>query len=336
MNWLVFALGVVLVLLATIDPLWTVFWVDGHAGPLSRRYGQWIDRFLSRVIPRRNRRLVSLIGPVVLVVSVTLWALLLWLGWTVLFSADPGSLLDAHTKERATVAGRIYYVGYTLFTTGNGDYSPHGGLWQIASSLASMSGLFLLTLSVTYVLAVIGAVVGKRSFASQVWTLGHSAEAFVASAWNGRGFPAVELQLVSLTQQLNTVTEQHQAYPMLHYYHEERLPQAVSVNLAVFDDALTIWEFLVPDELKPAPAALKGARDTVREFLDSLRGAHIEESPNTPPWIDLDVLRGAGIPVLDYDALDRGGNELEVRRRLLMAFLEEELRDWPSPGRYPN
>ncbi len=197
-----------------------------------------------------------------LVASVTLWALLLWLSWTVLLSADPGALLDPHTREHPTLAGRIYYVGYTLFTTGNGDYSPQGALWQTASSLASMSGLFLLTLSVTYLLAVIGAVVGKRSFASQVWTLGHSAEDLVIAAWNGRGFPAVELQLVSLTQQLNTITEQHQAYPMLHYYHEERLPQAASVNLTV--------------------------------------------------------------------------NELGVRRRLLMGFLEEELRDGPSPGRYPK
>jgi len=42
----------------------------------------------------------------------------------------------------------------------------------------------------------------------------------------------------------------------------------------------------------------------------------------------------AGIPVLDYAALERGGNELEVRRRLVLAFLEEEHRDWPTPGRY--
>ena len=35
------------------------------------------------------------------------------------------------------------------------------------------------------------------------------------------------------------------------------------------------------------------------------------------------------------DALDRGGNELEVRRRLVLGLLEEELREWPSPGRRP-
>lgn len=335
MNWLVFALGAAIVVLAALDALWTTLWVDGHAGPLTRRYGEWIDRLLSRVFPRGNRRLLSLVGPVVLVASVALWAVLLWLGWVVLFTADAGALVDPHTRERATLAGRIYFTGYTMFTLGNGDYAPQGGLWQIASSLTSLSGLFLLTLSVTYVLAVIEAVVAKRSFASQVWALGHSGEELVASAWNGRGFPAVELQILSLTEQLNSVTEQHQAYPMLHYYHEMRLPQSVSVNLAIFDEALTIWEFLVPDDVKPAPAALRTARSSVREFLDSLRGAHIEESPNEPPWIDVDALRGAGVPATDLDALERGGNELAVRRRLVLGFLEEELREWPSPGRHP-
>jgi Ion channel len=334
-SWLRFAVGALILVVATLDPLWTTIWVDGHAGPLTRRYGNWIDRLLTAVIPRDDHRLLSLAGPVVLIATVTLWALLAWTGWVVLFSADPGSLVDPHTRQRADLTGRIYFTGYTMFTLGNGDFAPQGGLWQIASALASLSGLFLLTLSVTYVLAVIEAVVAKRSFASQTWALAHSAEELVEIAWNGRGFPAVELQLLSLTEQLNTVTEQHQAYPMLHYYHEERLPQSVSVNLAIFDEALTIWEFLVPAELRPAPATLKCARDSVREFLNGLRDAQIEESCNEPPWIDLAHLRESGLPVSDHDALDRGGNELAVRRRHLLAFLEEEHREWPTPGRYP-
>jgi hypothetical protein len=333
-NWLLFSLGIFLVVVATLDPLWTTVWVDGHAGPLTRRYGAAIDRVLTRVLPDDNHRLLSIIGPVVLMSSVLLWALLLWAGWVVLFSADASSLADPHTHARADLAGRIYFTGYTMFTLGNGDFAPQGGLWQLVSSLTSLSGLFLLTLSVTYVLAVIEAVTTKRSFASQVWALGHSGEEFVASTWNGHGFPGAELQIMSLTEQLNLTTEQHHAYPMLHYYHEERLPQSVSVSLAVFDDALTIWEFLVPADLRPPPGIIRVARESVREFLDGLRDAGIEESPNTPPWIDLDRLRDADIPVLDYDALDRGGNDLEVRRRLVLAFLEEEHRDWPSPGRY--
>jgi hypothetical protein len=332
MNWLVLALGVAILVVAMIDPLWTTIWIDGHAGPLTRRFGQAIDRLLA-LIARDDHRLLSLAGPVVLITTVLFWALMLWTGWVVLFSADTGALVDPHTKVRATLAGRIYFTGYTMFTLGNGDFAPQGGFWQIASSAASLSGLFFLTLSVTYVLAVIEAVVAMRSFASQVWTLGHSAEELVATCWRGSGFPDVELQIVSITEQLNAVSEQHQAYPMLHYYHAERLPQSVSVSVAIFDDALTIWEFLVPMDVRPAPAALRCARDSVRQFLDGLRDAQIGESRNEPPWIDLAALREAGVRVLDYDAMDRGGNELEVRRRHLLGFLEKECRAWPAPGR---
>lgn len=332
MNWLVLALGAAVVVVATIDPLWTTIWVDGHAGPITRRFGRATDSLFA-FIARDDHRLLSLAGPVVLIATVLFWALLLWTGWVVLFSADAGALVDPHTKVRATLAGRIYFAGYTMFTLGNGDFAPQGGFWQVVSSVASLSGLFLLTLSVTYVLAVLEAVVAMRSFASQVWTLGHTAEELVARCRRGSGFPAVELQIVSITEQLNAISEQHQAYPMLHYYHADRLPQSVSVNLAIFDDALTIWEFLVPIDVRPAPAALRCARDSVREFLDGLRDAQIEESPNEPPWIDLAALREAGVHVLDYDALDRGGNELEVRRRHLLGFLESEHRDWPARGR---
>jgi hypothetical protein len=245
------------------------------------------------VIARRNFRLLSLAGPVVLILTVLFWALLLWTGWVVLFSADAGSLANPQTREQADLLGRIYFTGYTMFTLGTGDFAPQGAFWQIASSITSLSGLFLLTLSVTYVLAVVEAVVGMRSFASQVWTLGHSAEAFVANAWNGRGFPAVEIHLVSLIELLGAIGEQHKAYPMLHYYHAEKLPQSASVNLAILDDALTIWEFLVPEDVRPAPATLRNARDVVREFLDGLRDADIGESRNEPPWIDLAMLRAA-------------------------------------------
>lgn len=334
MNWFVFALGAAIVVVATIDPLWTTVWVDGHAGPLTRRYGRVIDGAFTRLVPHDDHRLLSVSGPLVLMGTVLLWALLVWLGWVVLFTADAGSLVDPHTHVRASVAGRVYFTGYTMFTLGNGDFAPQGGLWQIATSVMSLTGLFLLTLSVTYVLAVIEAVVTKRSFASQVWAFGHSPEALVATAWNGRGFPALELQIVSLTEQLNLITEQHHTYPMLHHYHEERIPQTVPVALAIFDDALTIFEFLVPDDVRPAPSVLVPARQSVREFLDGLRHAQIEPSANTPPWIDLDHLRASGVPALDHTALDRGGSELELRRRLVLSFLEGEHRDWPSPGRY--
>ena len=60
----------------------------------------------------------------------------------------------------------------------------------MATAVMGLNGLFMLTLAVTYLLAIIEAVVAKRSFASQVWSLGRSAEEFIIHSWSGRGFPS--------------------------------------------------------------------------------------------------------------------------------------------------
>jgi hypothetical protein len=332
MNPFLFALGVALILLAAVEPLWTALWVDGHAGPVTRRLGTTVRWVMMHAMPKDDHRLLSLTGPVVLVVTVTTWALLLWAGWVVLFSADPGSLLRAHARTPANLADRIYFAGYTLCTLGNGDFAPQGNLWELATALASLSGLLVLTLAVTYLLAVIEAVVAKRSFASQVWALGHSAEELVLSAWNGTGFPAVELQIVSLTEQLGHVSEQHQAYPMLHYYHDSRLPQSVATAIAILDDALTTWTRVVAEEVRPAPAVLEGARATVRDFLETLRTAYISRSTDQPPPLDLARLREAGVPLMHPDPTRADDPELSAHRRLILGFLQAEQRGWPRPA----
>jgi hypothetical protein len=263
---------------------------------------------------------------------VLLWAVLLWAGWVVLYSADPGSLLRTQTHTPASLADRIYFTGYSLVTLGNGDFSPQGSPWEIATALASLSGLLVLSLSVTYLLAVVQAVVAKRSFASQVWALGHSGEELVLRAWNGTGFPSVELQIVSLTEQLGHVTEQHQAYPMLHYYHDSRLPQSVATAIAILDDALTTWMRIVARDARPAPIVLEGGRATVREFLETLRSAYIDRATEDPPPLGLARLRDGGVPLSNEDPTRDGDPALSAHRRLILGFLQAERRGWPVPA----
>jgi hypothetical protein len=306
-----FAIGAILVGFVALDALWTTLWVDGHSGPFTRRYASIIRRGLFRAMPRDNHKLLSLTGPVVLVANVLAWVVLLWLGWFVLFASDPGSVVRAKTGEAAGAVDRLYFVGYTMVTIGNGDFAPRGGFWQFATSATGLSGLFLLTLAVTYLLAIIEAVVAKRSFASHVWALGHSPQSFVLHAWNGAGFPSLDL-----LEQLNLVTEQHQAYPLLHYYHESRLTQSVSVGVAVFDDMLTILEHGVEPGVRPSPALVHCARESLSEFLTTLEDAYIRKSEEAPPRIELDSLR-AGIPVVSDGTLALALRAREDHRRLI-------------------
>jgi hypothetical protein len=328
MQLLLIVGGVFLVGFGAMDALWTTLWVDGNAGPFTRRHNSWMRRLILRLAGRRHR-VLSMTGPIVLVMSVLVWAVLPWTGWVLLFSSNPSSLLKVHVGTPADLVDRIYFAGYTMFTMGNGDFTPNGKIWEFLTGWASLNGLFVLTLAVTYLLAIIEAVVAKRSFASQVWSLGRNAEEFVLHCWNGRSFPLIELQLTSLTEQLNLVGEQHHAYPMLHYYHETERKQSVSHNLAVFSEVLLILAHGVAESVRPAPSAVFSAQRTVEEFLETLRTAYVTPSEQPTPPPNLTKLGEAGIPVVSPDDLKAALAEREERRDLLRGFLDSERRDWP-------
>lgn len=328
MHVMLYIVGAALILFGAIDALWTTLWVDGNAGPFTRRHNSWMRRLILRLAGNDHRAL-STTGPIVLVASVLVWAIVPWIGWVLLFSGDPESLIRVHAGTPAGLVDRVYFTGYTMFTMGNGDFTPNGKFWELATSWAALNGLFMLTLAVTYLLAIIEAVVAKRSFASQVWALGHNAEEFVLHCWNGDGFPAVELQIVSLTEQLQLVTEQHHAYPMLHFYHEANTKQSVSHNLAVFSEVLLLFRHGVVRELRPAPSALFCAQRAVEEFLSTLRSAFVSPSENPTPAPKLSHLEREGIPVVSDGEFAIAVVERDDRRRLLRGFLDSERRDWP-------
>jgi Ion channel len=328
MHVLFFLLGALLIAFGAVDALWTTLWVDGNAGPFTRRHNSLMRRLILRLAGRRHR-LLSLTGPIVLVTSVLVWAVIPWIGWVLLFSAEPHSIVGARSGTSADIVDRIYFTGYTMFTLGNGDFMPNGSFWELATSWASLNGLFMLTLAVTYLLAIIEAVVAKRSFASQVWALGRDAEEFILNSWNGRGFPAVELQIVSLMEQLQLVTEQHHAYPMLHFYHEAVKKQSVAHNLAVFSEVLLTFAHAVAAEVRPAPSALYPAQRSIEDFLDTLRSAYVEPSTKASDPPTLDRLTAAGIPVVPVREFEAAIAERQERRQLLRGFLDSERRDWP-------
>lgn len=321
-------LGAVFIVFGALDALWTTLWVDGNAGPFTRRHNSWTRRVLLRLAGRRHRML-SLTGPIVLVVSVLVWAMTPWIGWVLLFSSEPRSLIDVHRGTPADLADRIYLTGSMMFTLGTGNFTPNGSFWEIATSLAGLSGLFMLTLAVTYLLAIIQAVVAKRTFASLVWSLGHRAEEFILNSWDGARFTAVELQIVALAGKLQEVTEQHHAYPMLHFYHEANQKNSVAHNLAVFSEVLLVFAHGVQRSVRPAASALSSGQRTVEEFLETLRTAFVEQSDQPTPAPRLETLANAGIPVVTKEEFEQAIAERAERRDLLRGFLDSERRDWP-------
>ena len=327
MELLLAALGIGLILFTLVDALWTALWVDGAAGPLTRRATTWAWRGLLRVVGRQRHRALSLFGPVLLVTTLMAWVGLVLAGWFLLFSADPQSLSSTGPPE-ADWTGRVWFIAYSFFTVGNGDFIPKPGVWQIAASLIGATGMVLITLAISYLLSVISAVVSKRAFASQITGLGETPEALVKSGWNGHDLRPLDRLLADLSSQLGQLTQQYESYPLLQYYHAAHPSRSPIRAVAIFDDALTLMQFGVAPDARPGPAELASARASVKSFLGTLRSALISPATEAPPGPELGALREHGIPAVPEHEFQREIQQLDDRRRSLLGLVQGDGWTW--------
>ncbi|AQQ54536.1 potassium channel family protein [Planococcus lenghuensis] len=329
MHELYFIFGVFILLFVITDLLWTTLWVDGGAGPISSRLTTVIWKGL-RFITKDRSKLLSLAGPIILVSILFMWILSIWAGWVFLFTGDENSLIDTRDDEPITWAARIYFVAYTMFTMGNGDFSPKDGFWQIATSLTTASGMLFVTLSVSYVLSVLGGVTQKRSFAEGVTGQGEKSEIIVKQGWNGKDYSNIDLFLKDYSAQLSTLTQQHKAYPILHYYHSEKTEQASAVAVVVFDEALTLFKYGIPEHRQPNKVWVREARSSVQSYLSTLNSAFIKSADHAPPPVDLESLRSAGLPVTSEKEFEQAHSKLEERRKKLLGMIRADAWKWPA------
>lgn len=331
MNLVYLSLGVLVLVVAVTDLLWTTLWVEGGAGPLTSRLMGWTWRLLQR-IGTRNPRLLTLSGPVLFVLSLTVWIVLLWTGWTLVFAGAERALVDTLSRGSVSWADRLYFAGYAVFTLGIGDFVPRTKTWQIATVLASGSGLLLITLSVTYALSVLEAVTQKRAFASTVSAFGTHSEEIVRTSWTDGEFHGLEGPLQTVVTQLAILTENHKAYPILHYFHSARQDRSPIVEIVALDEALTLIRFGVPSDHRPNELTIRSARTSVEHYLETLHEGFVEPADSPPPPPDLRPLREAGIPTVSNEAFETALDELDTRRRILYGLVESDSREWPSKG----
>ncbi|SDF42904.1 Ion channel [Halorubrum xinjiangense] len=331
MNPIYLVVGVACLLSAVIDMLWTTLWVDGRAGPLTSRLMSGTWKLFRRAFGERPR-VLSLSGPVLLVFGLATWIGLLWGGWTFLFAGGEESLLDTRNAGPISWAERFYFVGYSIFTMGNGDFTPNGAIWQVATAFTTASGMFFVTLSVTYVLNVLSAVTQKRSLASSVHGLGERSTDILEASWDGDSFEGLDVPLNLIATQLDTLTANHKAYPILHYFFTPETSQAPATNVAVLDETLTLLRFGVDPECRPSEPAVTQARSSVRTYLDTLEDGFVGPASQPPPAPDLEPLRDGGIPTVSDGEFSDSIAEVDERRRFLLGLVESDARRWPDTG----
>src|SRR2546430_17643994 len=162
--WLVMA-GVIVLVVGSVDLIWTTLGTHG-GGPISAPIAKILWKGMTTIHRRMpQHRALSFGGSVILLSLIGSWLLMVLVGWTLVFEGAPHAVVELQTRHPADFVSRVYFVGAMMFTSGTSEYAPGGPVWQIAAIFVSASGLFVVTLSITYLLAVLGAIVEKRALA---------------------------------------------------------------------------------------------------------------------------------------------------------------------------
>ena len=326
-------LGAVLILAVVFDVLWTTLRLAG-AGPLT----SWVTNLLWRLALRftPSHRALSAAGFLIVLLTVSLWIGLVWLGWVLVLGIDPGSVVESQSGQPADFWARFYYAGFTLITLGNGDYKPNGAVWQVLSPVAAANGFFLVTLVITYLLPLMSAALQRRQLAVLIHTLGKTPQELLLRAWNGQSFGRLTDHLLGLTFPIMGLGEGHLAYPVLHCFHSRERETGMAPNIAVLDEVLTLLEGVAPEQ-RPDPVAIYPLRGGIDRLLSTLADAHLEPERNPPPLPDLRTLRAAGIPTVDDETFRCSLEAATDRRRMLFGLVEKEGWHWDDVvGRPPE
>lgn len=325
-NWVLTAIGVLIVAIAVFD-LYSTTVTFGGSGFLSR----WVTRPLWNLLLRihsraENHKLLSLGGPLLLLLLFFMWFGLSWLGWFLIFSGDEMAVVQATTKRPASWIERLYFVGYTLTTVGYGDFVPEASGWRIASTFAGLNGFFLITMSVTYFLPVVSAVVEKRQIATVIASIGTSPSSLVDNSFERGEFQSLAEQLQELNWRIAGIAEKHMAYPVLHYFHPENKDASLPIALVRLDEALSVIQYAFP-ELPHGNRQFRATQTVVDNFLDAIESTMLTRStelPSLPKLNAIAALSQAQRGVGDVEC----GMRSQQRRGRLLAYVREDGWDW--------
>ena len=324
MNWILLPIGAVIVLVVMWDVFVTTLAVATSGGPVSGRIAHivWIAGL------RVGRRpLLQVLGVALTLGILTLWLVALWVGWSLIFSADPTAVVSESSRP-AAFWQRVYFTGTTLFTLGNAEFRPHGSPWQIVTVVALLNGLGLMSLGITYLIPVTSAATERRQLATSIAALGPRPDDPLLIAWNGDRLDFLAERLLGLERELDLLSQRHLAYPVLHFFVARSASNAAAPMIARLDETVTILRSALADEARLPKSAVEPLHASLTQFLDTLRSAFITASGDAPAPADLSRLREAGIPVVDDDTFARRMEPLAERRRLLASMVRADGWSW--------
>nr|WKN38599.1 ion channel [Tunicatimonas sp. TK19036] len=272
---------------------------------------------LSRIF---GRKVFQLSGMLVNLGVLSVWILLIWFGLFLVFSSQPEDVVNSGGRAATTVE-RLYFTGYVLSTLGLGNFKPSSPFFELLVSLFSFFGFIFFSAAMTYLLSVSSAVTHKRALALSIRNLGENPGKVIKSLQELTLSQSYQ-QIVALQQMIDRHNVNHQAYPVLHYYNSSEIASALSINLTVLDEAVSM---LLYSQDKPLYHELQSLRSSLDQFLRHIQEKFRHGSKVDYPdisWENLDL--PPGLPPFHGSEV----SALSERRKVLSDLLKSEALGW--------
>ena len=124
------------------------------------------------ILRSHNKSWFKYSGLIHVLVTTSVWLLLLLLGIYLIFISSDKMVVHVETGNPASYIERFYYMCFVVSTLGNGDFVPGNNLNRVFTGIFSFSGFILLTTALTYFLSVVKAVLQKKQLALYISSMG--------------------------------------------------------------------------------------------------------------------------------------------------------------------
>ncbi|MEP7037889.1 MAG: ion channel [Acidobacteriota bacterium] len=284
-NYSLTTAGLVLLALVFYDIYATILRGTKHSGLFSRFLNRGLWRGVAVLTQNLNRRLrhriLAAIGPLLMPLLISIFIVMLLTGFALIYMPR----METGFKINDAVGGSLifkafYFSGITLLTIGYGDILPITDTTRVVAIVEGASGIGIISLSITYLLTVYGALERKRAVALKFYhqaRQGADISGFIASHFSRGRFYSLTESLREATRDLQESLESHLEHPIIHYFHSvevyKGLPRALFVALetvAIINAHLDEKNYVEAGDHPDVLIAGDNARHVLFELLVSL------------------------------------------------------------------
>jgi len=327
MAYLLIVIGTIIYLSIVIDILKTTLSMQG-GGWLTSNFSHLFWKLMLKLSSKNGKsKLLARAGFYLLILIILIWVSSLTLSLFLLLQSDIDSVVNS-AKIPASAFEKLYYSGYILSTLGIGDFTPSNNLWRIITDLYSFTGLILITMSVTYFIPVLSAIIKQRKLGINLSCLGSSPQEIILNAWNGKDYAFFKLQLLSFSDALLEHNQNHRAYPVIHYFHNSDKEHAIILQLSRLNEAIYILDNCLNHEYsipKQEISSIKSALNNYTKVVKEVSKISIKKSPPSAP--DLSMLKEKNMLKSHFRCIEFSEN-IQQNRLVFLTLLEQDGWQW--------